>query len=151
MTSAVDGRCVRESMNMEHWSEGSDRGKPKYSALKSVQMSLFSAQTLNELACNGTLASGVVFHLSLCRICGVTSDNTTGALCICQCSCISLCSKFMFLRNLVCFRIVQYLPPFRNHSCSVYLQRPTFHSFINLHMVKCAVRRFGRSGRHPAV
>ena len=63
-------------MNMEHWSEGSDRGKPKYSALKSVQMSLFSAQTLNELACNGTLASGVVFHLSLCRICGVTSDNS---------------------------------------------------------------------------
>ena len=45
---------------------------------KSVPLPLCSPQTLNELACNRTRA----FHLSLCKICGVTSDNTSEALCI---------------------------------------------------------------------
>jgi hypothetical protein len=58
------------------------QGEAEVIGEKSVPMPLCSPQTLNELACHRTQASGVAFHLSLCAICGVTSDSTTGAFCI---------------------------------------------------------------------
>ena len=58
------------------------QGEAEVLGEKSVPMPLCSPQTLNELACHRTRASVVVFHLSMCGICGVISDNTAGALCI---------------------------------------------------------------------
>jgi hypothetical protein len=64
-------------MDMEHYLEDADMlGE------KPVQMPNVSPQSVNELTCNRTRASGVVSHINLCRICGVTNDSTLGFLCI---------------------------------------------------------------------
>jgi hypothetical protein len=80
--SVVDGRCVREDINVKHNFEDTERGKAEVLREEPVPMSLCWPQTLIELACNRSRYSWLVSHVSLCRICGVTSDNTSGVLCI---------------------------------------------------------------------